>query len=33
MNRWIGIAIGAAIALVVITQWGEIERYRRMSSM
>jgi hypothetical protein len=33
MNRWIGMAIGALVALAVITQWTEIERYRRLTSM
>jgi|SwirhirootsSR3_FD_contig_31_8152391_length_223_multi_1_in_0_out_0_2 hypothetical protein len=33
MSRWIGVVVGALVAAIVVTQWGEIERYRRIRAM
>jgi hypothetical protein len=31
--KWIGVAVAAIVAAIVVTQWGELERYRRIRAM
>ena len=33
MNKWFAFAVGVIIAGIVVTQWPEIERYRRLRAM
>jgi len=33
MNRWFGLALCVLVAGMVVTQWPEIERYRRIRAM
>ena len=33
MIRWIAVAAGALVAVAVITQWSELERYRQIRAM
>jgi hypothetical protein len=33
MGKWVAFAICVLVAGVVVTQWPEIERYRRITSM
>jgi hypothetical protein len=32
-GQWIGMAVGAAIVAVIVVQWADIERYRRILLM
>jgi len=33
MNRWLAVTVCAIVACIVVTQWPEIERYRRIRAM
>ena len=32
-SQWLGLVLGAIAVTLIVAQWGDIERYRRMSVM
>jgi hypothetical protein len=33
MGKWVAVAVGVLVAGIIVTQWPEIERYRRIRAM